>query len=388
MKQRLSKRAAEMTQGGIRAFFDKAAQYPDAIHLGIGEPDFPTPPEIIEAAERALRDGYTHYTPNAGLPEAREAAADYLARYGVRRDPAEEIIITCGGMGAVFAVLQCLVDPGSEVLIQDPQWVNYAAQIRLAGGVPVRVPVYEERDFRLQPEELERRITDRTKLLILNSPNNPTGMVLTEEELAAIGSIACRHDLLVLSDEVYCELLYGGARFHSIGAIPEMAERTVIVNSTSKTFAMTGWRVGFAAGPREIIRKMTVLQENMVSCAPAAGQAAAAYAFRHMPNVRQMRAVYEARRDLLLEGLNAIPGIACRRPDGAFYAFPNIRGTGLTSLEFCERLLEQQHVVVIPGSSFGSCGEGYVRLAYANSEEALRQALQRIRRFSPCAAKS
>ena len=193
---------------------------------------------------------------------------------------------------------------------------------------------------------------------------------------------------MCIRDRVYCELLYGGARFHSIGAIPEMAERTVIVNSTSKTFAMTGWRVGFAAGPREIIRKMTVLQENMVSCAPAAGQAAAAYAFRHMPNVRQMRAVYEARRDLLLEGLNAIPGIACRRPDGAFYAFPNIRGTGLTSLEFCERLLEQQHVVVIPGSSFGSCGEGYVRLAYANSEEALRQALQRIRRFSPCAAKS
>lgn len=382
MEQKLSARAVELTQGGIRAFFDKAGQYRDVIHLGIGEPDFPTPPEIIQAAEDALHAGFTHYTPNAGLMEAREAAASYLARYGIHRDPAEEIIITCGGMGAIFEALQCLIDPGDEVLIQDPQWVNYAAQIRLAGGVPVRVPVYEERDFRLQPGDLIKFITPKTKLLILNSPNNPTGMVLTEEELQAIGEIACRYDFMVLSDEVYCELLYGGAAFHSIGAIPEMAERTVIVNSASKTFAMTGWRAGFAAGPKEIIRKLVILQENMVSCAPAASQMAVAYAFRRLPNVQQMRAVYEARRDLLAEELNAIPGLTCRKPDGAFYTFPNIKGTGLTSLEFCQRLLEEQHVVIVPGSSFGEHGEGYVRIAYSNSEEAIREALKRIRIFA------
>lgn len=381
MKQRLSRRAAELTQGGIRAFFDRAGQYRDAIHLGIGEPDFPTPAEVVEEAERALRAGFTHYTPNAGLMEARESAADYLARYGVRRDPGEEIIITCGGMGAIFLALQCLVDPGSEVLVQDPQWVNYAAQIRLAGGVPVRVPVREEQGFHLQPEDLESAVTEKTRLLILNSPNNPTGMVLTEEELRAISEVACRHDLLVLSDEVYCELLYGDTEFHSIGAFPEMRERVLAVNSASKTFAMTGWRVGFAAGPKEIIRKMVVLQENMVSCAPAAGQKAAAYAFRYMPGVRRMREVYAHRRDLLAEGLNAIPGISCRRPEGAFYAFPSIRETGLRSLEFCERLLTEQQVVVIPGSSFGSCGEGYVRIAFSNSEEAIIQALGRIRAF-------
>lgn len=381
MKQFLNEHAQDLAQGGIRAFFDKAAKYPDAIHLGIGEPDFQTPPEIIAAAERALQAGYTHYTPNAGLIEVRQAVARYLERFGVKRDPASEIIMTCGGMGAIFQIIMCVVSPGDEVVIQDPQWVNYDSQIRFAGGVPVRVPVYEKNYFRLQAAELEKAITNRTKLLILNSPNNPTGMILTETELREIAEIAKKHDILVLSDEVYCELQYQNEPFHSIAALPGMEARTLVVNSMSKTFAMTGWRIGFAAGPREIIQKMIILQENMLSCAPASAQKAAEYALDHMTNVKQMRQTYELRRQLLVDGLNAIPGITCTMPDGAFYAFPNIKGTGLTSMEFCERVLETCHVVIIPGSSFGNCGEGYVRIAYSNSSEKIEESLKRIRKF-------
>lgn len=379
MRDFLSERARELHQGGIRAFFDKAKQYENVINLGIGEPDLDTPRPVIDAAYRAMLEGHTHYTANAGDREVREQVAAYLHRFGVEIDPVGELIMTIGGMGAVSQCLLCVLDAGDEVLIQDPQWLNYYSQVRLAGGVPVAVPVYQEDGFSLRADELEKRITPKTKVLMLNSPNNPTGAVMSRSELEAVAGVAMRHDLLVISDEVYCELLYDGLHHCSIAAVPGMKERTVIVNSFSKSFSMTGWRVGFAAGSASVIGKMTVLQENLAACAPAFGQWAAKYALETECQLAQMREVYRRRRDLIVSGLNDIQGIHCEMPHGAFYAFPDIRATGLTSQQAAEKLLEEVQVVAIPGSAFGTHGEGFLRMAYANSEENIQEALRRIR---------
>lgn len=381
MNKFLCNNATALKQGGIRAFFDKAKAYPNVINLGIGEPDFTTPDEIIEAAYEAMKEGKTHYTANAGIIELRREISDYLKKYDVTICPDKEVIVTCGGMGALAMALLCSICPGDEVLIQDPYWVNYVSQVRFMGGVPISVPVYEEDDFSLKAKEIEKYITPKTKILIINSPNNPTGAVMSKEDLEEVAKIAIRYDLLVISDEVYCELLYDGIKHQSIASIEGMKDRTVIVNSLSKTFAMTGWRVGFAAGPAEFISKMIILQENLVSSTSSISQYAAIKAINSMCGVNEMLNIYQKRRNIMVEGLNSIKNITCAMPKGAFYVFPNIKATGLSSNEFANGLLDSEGVVTIPGSSFGLSGEGYLRISYANSESNIIKSVEKIKHF-------
>lgn len=381
MESFLNSKAIALTQGGIRGFFDKAKNYSNVINLGIGEPDIDTPKEIIDCAYSAMLEGRTHYTQNAGDLDVREAVADYVKNYGIEVNPSNEIILTCGGMGAVAMAILAIVSEGDEVIIQDPQWLNYCSQVRFAGGVPVQVPVKEEDNFVFKAENLEKYITNKTKVLMINSPNNPTGAVMSQEDMEKIAQLSIKNNLFVISDEVYCELLYDGNKHKSIASLQGMKERTLVVNSLSKTFAMTGWRIGFAIGPKEIIAKLTILQENLVACAPAPAQRAAKYALSTMCGVKSMVNMYEKRRNIIVEGLNSIEGITCLKPLGAFYAFANIKGLGKTSLEFAEGLLEQEQVVLIPGSAFGPSGEGFVRVAYSNSEENLLIALDKIRNY-------
>lgn len=384
MRDFLNTRAHDLKQGGIRQFFDKAKNYTDVINLGIGEPDFVTPRPIIDAAYDALLAGHTRYTSNAGDITVRTQVSTYLAGYDIQADPATEILMTCGGMEAIALTLLCTVSAGDEVLIQDPQWVNYKAQIEFAGGTPVPIPVYERNAFSIKAADIEKHITPKAKILILNSPNNPTGAVLSDADLIEIAALAEKHDLLVISDEVYCELLYDGFKHRSIASVASMKNRTVVVNSFSKTFAMTGWRLGFAAAPAPIINKMVVLQENMVSCAPAPSQFAGKFALEAFCGVREMREQYAKRRDLIVAGLNMIPGITCAKPSGSFYVFPNISGLHMTSEKFANALLENAGVVCVPGSAFGKHGEGYLRLAYANSETNIACAIDRISAYVKC----
>jgi len=379
MSDFINERAKVLHQGMIRAFFDKAKGYENIINMGIGEPDGGTPKPIIEASYRAMLDGKTHYTANAGDIEVRRQVSKYAARYGIEADPIDEIILTIGGMGALALTLLCTVSPGDEVLIQDPQWLNYISQVRFAGGVPVPVPAYEENRFSITANDIEAKITAKTKILMLNSPNNPTGAVLSLKELEEIAHVARKHDLLVLSDEVYCEMLYDGLTHHSIASLPGMKERTIVINSCSKSFAMTGWRIGFAAGPKEIIKKMVVLQENLMACAPLPAQMAAKYAMETMCEVDNVKTLYAQRRDLILELLNEIDGVTCLKPTGAFYVFPNIKSFENTSEHIATQILEQTQVVTIPGSAFGQSGEGYLRVAYANSEENIIEGVRRIK---------
>lgn len=376
----LSKRAKELHQGAIRAMFDKSAAMEEVINMGIGEPDLHTPIAICEAAAQALREGKTHYTPNAGTMECRQAVATLSSVKELWYDPASEIIITPGGMGALSLFLSVVVDPGDEVLVQDPQWLNYVSQIQFFGGVPVPMPVRAENGFALKAEEIEKRITEKTKVLMINSPNNPTGCIIPCDELAAIADITKKYDLLVVSDEVYSTLCYE-EKFMSISSLPGMKERTVVINSLSKAFAMTGWRLGYAAGPANIIRKMTQAQENISACANSAAQAAAVYALKHPELADNIRDVFARRREVVLAALDNISGLTYCRPQGAFYVFPNISIFGLTSYEFCDRLLEEEHLVCIPGSAFGACGEGYIRMAYSCSDGELDEAMRRFRRF-------
>lgn len=376
----LSTRAKQLCQGAIRAMFDKSASMKGVINMGIGEPDLPTPIPICEAAERALREGKTHYTPNAGTLECRQAVAAYSSVKSLRYDPVSEIIITPGGMGALFLFLSVVVDKGDEVLIQDPQWLNYSSQIQFLGGIPVSVPVKASDNFVLTAREIEKKITPKTKVLMINSPNNPTGCVIPNEELRAISELAKQYDLLVVSDEVYSSFCYENV-FSSISMFPDMKERTVVINSLSKAFAMTGWRLGYAAGPADIIRKMTWAQENISACANSAAQAAAIYALRHPELAERICNIFAQRRKKVLAILDTIPGVTYCVPQGAFYVFPDISSYKMTSYEFCDRLLEEAHVVCIPGSAFGSCGEGYIRMAYTCSNEQLTKALQRIKVF-------
>ena len=377
----ISTKAASLRQGAIRAMFDRAQNMENVISMGIGEPDMATPALVCEAGAEALRQGFTHYTPNAGLPELRKAVAEKSDIRGMHYDPITEIIITNGGMGALSLLFQVILNEGDEVLDQDPQWLNYDAQIRYCGGVSVRVPVTAAERFEMRPETVEPLITRRTKALILNSPNNPTGEVMRRETLERIADIARRHDLLVISDEVYRTLLYTKTKYCSIAELPGMKERTVVVNSFSKSFAMTGWRIGYAAGPAEVIDRMVKCQENFNACANAPGQYAAICALEHPELSNELCQVFAKRREILMDGLFSIPGIRCNIPAGAFYAFPDIGGFGLTSAEFCNRLLEEERVVCIPGSAFGEHGEGFIRVAYTCVESQLSEALARIKRF-------
>ncbi len=381
MKNFFNERAIELNQGAIRSLFDRVKYFPEAINLGIGEPDFDTPKEIVEEACQALRNGKTHYTPNAGIIELREEIAKYLSSINVSVDHNKEVIVTTGGMGALSLALLVLLSPGDQVLIQNPQWLNYISQVKFFGGTPVQVPVYEDNNFKIKAEDIEKRITNKTKVLMLNSPNNPTGAVLDYEDLKSIAEVVRKHDIIVLSDEVYSTLLYDGTKHCSIASIEGMKERTIIVNSFSKSFAMTGWRVGFASGPEEIINKMVILQENLVACINSASQYAAVKALGVFENARKMAEVYRKRRDIVVDGLNRIKGISCYKPKGSFYAFPNIKELGKDSQALSDELMDKAGVIAIPGSAFGSQGEGYLRISYANSEENLKKAVERINAY-------
>ena len=381
MKNFLNIRSVGMKKGAIRAMFDKAKKIPGSINLGIGEPDLNTPAEIIEEGCKALRSGKTRYTANAGIIELRIEIAKHLNRYNLSVNPESEIIVTVGGMGALALCLLVTITPGDEILLQDPQWLNYFSQIKFCGGVPISVPVYEENEFKISTESIKKSITNRTKILMLNSPNNPTGTVLDYNDLKDIAKLAKEYDLLVISDEVYSTFVYDGAKHQSIASIDGMLKRTIVINSFSKSFAMTGWRIGFAVGNNKIIEKMVRLQENLVACVNASSQYAAIKALSIFNKTDKMIEIYRKKRDLIVDGLDSIRGISCYKPKGSFYAFPNVKKIGKNSETVANELLEKAHVITIPGSAFGPHGEGYLRISYANSEENLREAVKRIKKY-------
>ena len=374
---------SQMRPSPIRKIYETAITMEDVVFFSLGEPDFDTPVCAVDEAVSSLRRGETHYTPNAGLLELRRAAAENLAAYdGLVYDPDGEIAVTSGGMEALVLALLALVDPGDEVILPDPSYTNYRDQVRICRGVPIYVPVRETDGFQFDPAALERTITEKTRVILLNTPANPTGGVASRERLEAIAQIAVKHDLWVLFDEVYKYLFYSDAPFFNIAAAPGMRERTLVIDSCSKTYAMTGWRVGWVAGPASVVGCIPKIQENLCSCVPAFVQHGALRALRTAgADVARMNAAYRARRDVIVQGINAIPGLSARTPEGAFYLFVNIRETGLSSEDFAMRLLEEARVALSPGSAFGPSGEGYVRIAYPSDEAILRKGLRRIAAF-------
>ena len=377
-------RIAHMEPSPIRRIYEKAITMDDIIFFSIGEPDFKTPDAVIETAVASMRAGETHYTSNAGIADLRAAVSENLLSYDrVSYDPDGEICVTSGGMEALLLSLLATIDPGDEVILADPSYTNYKDQILIAKGVPVFVPVREDDGFNFRPDDLRCAITEKTRVIMLNTPANPTGGVAGEALLREIAKIAEEHDLIILFDEVYKYLFYGNEPFFSIARIPGMKERTLIIDSTSKTYAMTGWRCGWIAGPRRIVSNIPKIQENVCSCVPAFVQRGAAYALRNCAeDVAAMNRQYRARRDAIYEGINAIPRHSAVLPNGAFYLFVNIQKTGLTSEEFAMRLLEEGHVALAPGSAFGPSGEGFVRISYATSLENIAEGLRRIRAFT------
>ena len=371
-----------LAPSGIRKFFDIVAEMEDAISLGVGEPDFTTPWTIREAGIYSLEKGYTHYTANAGLLELREAICDYTNRkYNVKYDSKKEVLVTVGGSEAIDAMIRSVVNPGDEVLIVEPSFVCYKPLTIMAGGKPVIIETKEEDDFRLLPEQLKEKITDKTKLLILPFPNNPTGGVMSKADLEAIAEVLRGTDILVLSDEIYGELRYGDEKHTPFSAIDGMKERTVVVNGFSKAFAMTGWRLGYALGPERIIKLMTKIHQFGIMSSPTTSQYAAIEAMKNCDNeVEEMRQEYNFRRRYIVDGFRAM-GMSCFEPLGAFYVFPCIKSTGLSSQEFCEKLLMEEKVAVVPGTAFGECGEGFIRCSYAYSIENIQEALKRIEKF-------
>ncbi|MEW6399800.1 MAG: pyridoxal phosphate-dependent aminotransferase [Bacillota bacterium] len=379
----LSGRTTLLPASPIRAMMAQAACYPDAVRLEMGEPDFTTPVPYMEAAFAAARAGATHYTPTLGLPELRRAiAARVRTDYGLELDPDREILVSTGAVGALAVACLAVVEPGDEVLVPDPGWPVYRSQVALAGGVVVPVPLREENAFHLRAEDLEARITPRSRVLIVNSPHNPTGAVLGEGELREIADVAYRHGLVIISDEVYEKLLYDGRLHFPLAAVPEVRPRVITISGVSKTYAMTGWRLGYAHAVPEIISAMTRIQECLASCTSSLAQHAALAALAgDQGPVGEMHAQYDRRRRFLVEGLNRLPGISCLLPEGALYVFPSVGGRGHRSAELARELLARARVVTVPGSGFGEAGEGYLRLSYATSLEALEEALRRLERF-------
>lgn len=378
----LTEKARAIKPSGIRKFFDIANEMEDVISLSIGEPDFLTPWHIREAGITTLEKGRTRYTPNRGLMTLREEISHFLLRkYSMQYAPETDVLVTVGGSEAIDAALRCLIDGGDEVIIPEPSFVCYDPLTRMAGGVPVSIPTKAENEFRLTVEELEGAITEKSKVLIFPYPNNPTGAVMRREQLEAICAVIKKHDLFVLSDEIYSELTYGDCPHVSIASIDGMRERTVVINGFSKTYSMTGWRMGYAVGPKEIISPMTKLHQYGIMSAPTTSQYAAIEALRNGDDdIAEMREEYDMRRRLLVDGLNRL-GLTCFEPEGAFYVFPCIRSTGMTSEEFCEKLIYSKHVAVVPGSAFGACGEGFIRISYAYSIKHLSEALNRMAAF-------
>jgi len=351
------------------------------VHLEIGEPDFDTPQHIKDAATEALRAGFTHYTPAPGIPELREAIAEKVSENrGIDVDPGREVVVMPGAKPCLFTGILATVNPGDEVLIPDPAFPIYESVVRFIGAVPVPVPLREENDFRLIPEDVEERVTKRTRLLIVNSPHNPCGSSLTKRDVEGLAETARRHSLWVMSDEVYSEIRYGG-RHYSIASEPGMKERTILIDGFSKTYAMTGWRLGYAVGNPEVIAHMVKLQINICSCVASFVQKAGVEALRGPQDcVKRMVDEYDRRRKALVSGLNAIRGFSCRMPGGAFYVFPNVKKLGMKSKELMELILNKGHMALLHGDCFGRCGEGYLRLSYATSLENIREGLNRVRK--------
>ncbi|MCI7056383.1 MAG: aminotransferase class I/II-fold pyridoxal phosphate-dependent enzyme [Selenomonas bovis] len=381
-QDRLSPAVQSIKPSGIRKFFDIAAKMEDVISLGVGEPDFVTPWPIRESCVYGLEQGYTSYTANRGLPELREEIArHYTDVYETHYDAATDILVTVGVSEALDLAMRALLAPGDEVLIPEPCYVSYQACTILAGGIPVAVPAKQKNEFRITPAELEEHVTPRTKVLLIGYPNNPTGAIMTREDLLAIADFAQKHDLIVISDEIYGDLTYGGEAHICFSSLPHMQERTLLLNGFSKAYAMTGWRIGYALGAPEIIAAMTKIHQYTMLCAPITAQLAAIEALRHGEKyMKKMVAEYDRRRRLIYEGFMKM-GLNCFEPKGAFYIFPDITSTGYTSEEFAEKLLEAEHVALVPGSAFGDCGEGHVRCSYATSVDKISEALARIENF-------
>ncbi|MCI8496649.1 MAG: aminotransferase class I/II-fold pyridoxal phosphate-dependent enzyme [Clostridiales bacterium] len=378
----MSVRARELKPSGIRKFFDIANEMEHVISLSVGEPDFQTPWHIREAGIESLKKGRTHYTANSGMAVLREEICNYLSRrFQVDYDPVHETIVTVGGSEAIDLALRTLVDFGDEVLVPEPSFVCYAPLTKLAGGVPVPLETRAEDEFRLTPQALRAKINDRTKLLILPYPNNPTGAVMRRQDLEAIAEVLRDTNIMVLSDEIYAELTYGVQPHVSLASIPGMKERTILVSGFSKSYAMTGWRLGYVCAPAPLAAAMLKVHQYAIMSAPTTAQYAAIEALKHGDkDIEIMRDEYDMRRRLIVDGLRRL-GLPCFEPEGAFYVFPCIASTGMTSETFCEQLLYSQHVAVVPGTAFGECGEGFVRISYCYSTAHIVEALRRIQNF-------
>ncbi|MGC9335132.1 MAG: aminotransferase class I/II-fold pyridoxal phosphate-dependent enzyme [Anaerolineae bacterium] len=382
MRNFVAEKIQAIPPSGIRRFFDIAATMDDVISLGIGEPDFETPRAIIRAGIHSLESGETHYTSNSGIAELRVALSQHLERlYGVHYNPDTELLITVGVSEALYVTLAATVDHGDEVLVPEPCFVSYNPEVLLAGGLPVNIATYVENDFQLLASQVEAAITPRTKALLIGYPNNPTGAVMSRERLQELARLAEAHDLLVISDEIYDRLVYG-VEHTCFPTLPGMRDRTILLGGFSKSYAMTGWRIGYAAAPAEILAAMRKVHQYTIMSAPTTAQFAALEALQHGEDaVLDMRARYDRRRRLIVDGLNSI-GLACFDPRGAFYAFPSIAITGMSDTEFSERLLQEERVACVPGSAFGASGAGHVRCSYATAYDQIEQALERMARFA------
>lgn len=378
----INQKVQSIQPSGIRKFFDIANEIEDVISLGVGEPDFDTPWHVREEGIYTLQKGRTFYTANRGLMELRTEISNYIARnHAVQYNPATQVLVTIGGSEAIDLALRACLEPGDEVIYHEPCYVSYLPCITLADGVPVPIPLKEANDFRLTAEELEAAITPKSKALILSFPNNPTGAVMTKEDLEAIAKVIVRHDLLVITDEIYSELSYTGKKHYSLIDLPGMVERTIYINGFSKAYAMTGWRLGYCCGPEEILAQMVKIHQFAIMAAPTMSQYAGTMALKNgASDVEMMRDSYNQRRRYLMAELKRL-GIPCFEPFGAFYIFPNISQFGLSSEEFATRLIREHKVAVVPGSAFGQSGEGFVRVSYAYSIDELKQAFERIERF-------
>lgn len=376
----ISDRSKSVVRSGIRVMYDLALGKEGLVHLEIGEPDFPTPQHIVDAAKKALDEGYTQYTPNAGYLDLRESICRKLmVDNKIEADPNTEVIVTIGAMQAISSALLATINPGDEVIIPDPAYESFVRQTRFAGGIPVPVEVREEDEFRLKPEEVEKAITDKTKMIIINSPANPTGSVMHKDDLAGIAELATDHDLLVLCDEIYEKMLYDGAQHHSIATFPEMKDRAITVFAFSKSYAMTGWRVGYAVGSKRIIGEMVKLQEFFVTCATSIAQRAAIAALEGpQDGVSQMVSEFKRRRDFMYDQITKIRGITCVKPKGAFYLYPNTSKSNLRQDDPASDLWKKCGVVTAPGTAFGDHGKNYIRISLASSMENLKTAASRM----------
>lgn len=378
----MSAKVQAIPPSGIRKFFDIANQIPGVLSLSIGEPDFAAPDKVCEAMKKSIDDRQTSYTANAGIIELRQEIAKlFHERYGLDYDPKDEILVTVGASEGLTMALLALTEPGDEILIPDPAYVAYPAAVRAAGGVPVFVPTYAKDDFKVTVKALEKLVTPKTKAMVIGYPNNPTGTVMTAEELAPIAEFVKKHDLVVMSDEIYCELIYDDAKFTSFAKLPDMRERTIVLNGFSKAYAMTGMRLGYICAPREGLAQILKLHQYMIMCANTQAQYGGVVALRDCKaETEAMRQEYDRRRKVIYKGLVDM-GLPVFQPKGAFYIFPDITCTGMTSAQFCETLVKEEKVAVVPGSAFGEAGEGYVRISYAASMETIEEALKRMARF-------